>query len=128
PRSASHRSILAEASPAERGERAMDKLRGWGVATGCTLCAVVGLGSGGRAAPAPPPPATGVEQAEPPALGVALTRSCERTGPRTGPMPERGGRQGSSVVIGRDGQSLVAYVADRDRNRIVTVDVTAQWT
>jgi mono/diheme cytochrome c family protein len=96
----------------------MDRLRG------SALCAVVWLGAGCGAASAPP--AGGAEQGEPPALAAALAGSCERARPGLGPSPERGGRQGSSVVLGRDGESLVAYVADRDRNRIVTVDVTAR--
>ncbi len=41
-------------------------------------------------------------------------------------VPEPGTRQGSSVALGRRKAGLVAYVADRDRSRLVAVDVTEQ--
>ena len=50
----------------------------------------------------------------------------KRRGAPLGPLPDLVARQGSSVVLGRRGKGLVAYVADRDRERIAVVDLATQ--
>src|SRR5262245_16921393 len=92
---------------------------------GAALVAVVYLGSACGAGQTQPS-ANGAPGAEPSALAEHLAASCERSRPGAGPRPQGGGRQGSSVALARRDGALVAYVADRDRSRLVVVDVGAR--
>jgi len=50
------------------------------------------------------------------------TASCAR-GPGERPLTERLARQGSTVALAQTEQMLLAYVADRDSQRVQVVDV-----
>jgi hypothetical protein len=54
-----------------------------------------------------------------------ISSSCERKQPGVGPRREGGARQGSSVALARDGERLLAYVADKDRTQITVVDLSS---
>ena len=78
------------------------------------------LGCGGT------PNATDPEKPDPGGSMFAVTQnqSCARTKPGVGPVREGAVRQGSTVALARDGERLIAYVADHDRRLIDVVDVS----
>ncbi len=61
-----------------------------------------------------------------PSLEPYFAKACERSHPEIGPFREGTVRQGSTVALARDRQTLVAYVADRDRRRLAVVDLGAE--
>jgi hypothetical protein len=57
-------------------------------------------------------------------FAVTQNQSCARTNPGVGPVREGAVRQGSTVALARDGEKLLAYVADHDRRLLDVVDVS----
>jgi YVTN family beta-propeller protein len=92
---------------------------GWGLLLSAAASSFAGCaptnpsGEPVRAAPAP-------KRAE----DRKIASSCERLQPGAGPRREGEVRQGSSVALAREGERLLAYVADKDRSQITVVDLT----
>ena len=91
------------------------------IALWTVICLAPGCGS---RPPSPPARAGGASPTAP--LPTFLARGCARTRTGPAPAPEPGVRQGSTVALARQGQEVFAYVADRDRDRVVVVDVVAK--
>lgn len=89
-------------------------------AIGCVLAGAACGGVASESEPIKMPPAA--KHAE----TALLKRSCERAKPGVGPVREGDVRQGASVALAREGDTLLAYVADHDRKQIDVVDVKKQ--